>query len=164
MTDNQSTLNLTPEVKADKPLTGIEKRQKNLVSITDRTPEEQFNIRSLGGKARQEQIKKQRTMKEQALIYLQSKVSKETATKYLGTEEAEKLSEEDLTVQGIMIAKMAQEAMDNGNAKAAEFVRDTSGQRPKDIVEVSADIITASDRDLLANIADRYRAENDENS
>ena len=103
-------------------------------------------------------------MKEQAQAYLQALVDRETAVKYLGAKEADKLTDDDLTIQGLMIARMSQEAIENGNAKAAEFVRDTSGQRPKDIVEVSADIITASDRDLLANIADRYRTENDENS
>ena len=89
-------------------------------------------------------------------------MSKEQANKYLGAD-AEKLSAEDLTVQGIMIAKMAQEAMQNGNAKAAEFVRDTSGQRPKDVVEVNAEIITASDRSLIDKMAERLGNLTDEN-
>ena len=164
MTDNQSTVNTTPEVKADKPLTGKEKRQLNLRPFNQLSPEEQKAIRSKGGKACQEKNRKERTMKEQAQAYLKALVDRETAVKYLGADEADKLTDDDLTVQGLMIARMSQEAIKNGNAKAAEFVRDTSGQRPKDIVEVSADIITASDRDLLANIADRYRTENDENS
>ena len=163
MTDNQSTLNLTPEVKADKPLTGKEKRLANLKPIHSLTDEEKHNLAVMGGKARGKQQQQQKTMRETMLTLLKTKVSRETAEKYLG-DDAELLPEEELTYQGVMSAKMWQEASMNGNAKAAEFVRDTSGQRPKDIVEVSADIITASDRDLLANIADRYRTENDENS
>ena len=96
-------------------------------------------------------------MREQAQIYLQSLMSHEQAKSYLGVD-AEKLSAEDLTVQGVMIAKMAQEAIQNGNAKAAEFVRDTSGQRPKDIIEVSAEIMTEADRSLIANMAEILQA------
>jgi len=143
-------------------LTGKEKSLANLKPVTSRTPEEQREISRLGGIARGEQRRQQRTMREQAQIYLQSLMSQEQAKTYLGVD-AEKLSVEDLTVQGIMIAKMAQEAMQNGNAKAAEFVRDTSGQRPKDVVEVNAEIITASDRSLIDKVAERLGNLTDEN-
>jgi len=153
----QST-NTTPEVKAEtltgKELTGIEKRMANLKPFNELSPEEQKAIRSKGGIARGEQRRKQRTMKEQMLALLNTTASREQAQKYLGAD-SEKLTEEDLTFQGLMTAKMWQEATQNGNAKAAEFCRDTSGQRPKDIVEVSADITTDTDRQLMADIAER---------
>lgn len=154
MTENEST-------KANE-LTGKEKSLANLKPVTSRTPEEQREISRLGGIARGEQRRQQRTMREQAQIYLQSLMSHEQAKTYLGVD-AEKLSAEDLTVQGVMIAKMAQEAMQNGNAKAAEFVRDTSGQRPKDIIEVSAEIMTDADRSLIANMAEILQAKQPKN-
>lgn len=150
MTENEST-------KANE-LTGKEKSLANLKPVTSRTPEEQREISRLGGIARGKQRREQRTMREQAQSYLQALMSQEQAKEYLGERDAEKLSAEDLTVQGIMIAKMAQEAMKNGNAKAAEFVRDTSGQRPKDIVEVTANVMTEADRNLIANMAEILQA------
>lgn len=145
MTDNDNKAN---------ELTGKEKRLANLKPIHTLTDEEKHNLAVLGGKARGKQQQQQKTMRETMLTLLKTKVSRETAEKFLG-EDAEALSDEDLTCQGIMSAKMWQEASLNGNAKAAEFVRDTSGQRPKDVVELSADITTDSDRALMADIAER---------
>ena len=156
MTEQEST-NITPEVKAE-TLTGIEKRQRNLKPFSELSAEEQKAIRSKGGKACAEKKRQLRTMREQAQAHLQAIVDRETAEKYLGAREADKLTDDDLTVQGLMIARMAQEAIKNGNAKAAEFVRDTSGQRPKDIIEVSAEIMTEADRSLIANMAEILQA------
>lgn len=144
MTDNDNKAN---------ELTGKEKRLANLKPIHTLTDEEKHNLAVLGGKARGKQQQQQKTMRETMLTLLKTKVSRETAEKFLG-EDAEALSDEDLTCQGIMSAKMWQEASLNGNAKAAEFVRDTSGQRPKDIIEVTADIMTDSDRTMLADLSE----------
>lgn len=144
MTENESTT---------KELTGKERRLANLKPIHSLTDEEKHNLAVMGGKARGKQQQQQKTMRETMLTLLKTKVSRETAEKYLG-EDAEALSDEDLTCQGIMSAKMWKEASLNGNAKAAEFVRDTSGQRPKDIIEVSAEIMTEADRSLIANMAE----------
>ena len=138
-----------------KELTGREKSLANLKPpINKRTPEEQREISRLGGIARGEQRRQQRTMREQMLALLNTKASHEQASKYLGEADAERLTEDDLTYQGLLSARMWQEAMQNGNAKAAEFVRDTSGQRPKDVVEVTANVMTEADRALMANMAE----------
>ena len=42
-----------------------------------------------------------------------------------------------------------------GNIKAAEYVRDTFGDKPVDKVDISADITTEADRALMASIAER---------
>lgn len=157
-TENNGVINSTAET-----LTGKEKRALNLQPLDTVNKDRQREIRSLGGKARQEQIKQRKTMKEQMCALLESKASKELAKKYLGPE-AENIPENELTMQAVMLLRMWQEATEKGNARAAEFVRDTSGQRPKDQIELTADIITASDRSLLDNIADRYREKDSENS
>lgn len=144
MTENESTT---------KELIGKEKRLANLKPINEMSEDEKKDFARKGGIARGEQQKRRKTMREQMLALLEAKVSRETAVKYLG-EDSNTLSDEDLTCQGIMSAKMWQEASLNGNAKAAEFVRDTSGQRPKDIIEVSAEIMTEADRNLIANMAE----------
>lgn len=155
MTENEST-------KANE-LTGKEKSLANLKPFSELSPEEQKAIRSKGGIARGEQRRKQRTMKEQMLALLNTTASREQAQKYLGAD-AEKLTEDDMTFQGLMTAKMWQEATQNGNAKAAEFCRDTSGQRPKDLLEVSGNVITDADRALMANLSKRLCKTTEENS
>ena len=153
MTENEST-------KANE-LTGRERSLANLKPpINKRTPEEQREISRLGGIARGEQRRQQRTMREQMLALLNTKASHEQASKYLGAD-AERLTEDDMTYQGLLSARMWQEAMQNGNAKAAEFVRDTSGQRPKDVVEVTANVMTEADRSLMANMAELLGAKAD---
>lgn len=144
MTENESTT---------KELTGKEKRLANLKPINEMSEDEKKDFARKGGIARGEQRRKQRTMKEQMLALLNTTASREQAVKYLGAD-ADKLAEDDMTFQGLMTAKMWQEATQNGNAKAAEFCRDTSGQRPKDIIEVSAEIMTEADRNLIANMAE----------
>ena len=54
----------------------------------------------------------------------------------------------------VMIAKMIQTAM-AGSFKAAEFVRDTAGYKPKNEVELQADIMTDQDRSLLDKVSHR---------
>lgn len=153
MTENESTT---------KELTGKEKRLANLKPpINKRSPEEQHEIAVKGGIARGEQQKRQKTMREVMLTLLNTKVSLETASKYLG-DDADKLTEDNLTCQGVLSAKMWQEATQNGNAKAAEFVRDTSGQAPKMQIDATVETFSESDRALMDKIAERLGILTDE--
>lgn len=164
MTDNQST-NTTPEVTAKtstgEELTGKEKRQLNLKRYATMTDDEKRDFARKGGIARGEQQKKQKTLKEQMLALLNTKVSRETAEKYLG-DDAETISDADLTCQAIMAARMWQEASNNGNAKAAEFCRDTSGQAPKMQIDATVETFSESDRALMDKIAERLGILTDE--
>ena len=54
----------------------------------------------------------------------------------------------DDSVGSVMIGAMIQGAL-NGSFKCAEFVRDTAGYKPKNEVEISADIMTDADRSLI---------------
>ena len=159
MAENENKITGVNPAETVKSGCGMNNNLQALPKSTEGLSEEEkqriHDIRVAGGIARGKQRREQRDMREQARIYLQALISKEQAKEYLGEIDAETLSEEDLTVQGIMIAKMAQAAMKDGNAKAAEFVRDTSGQRPKDLVEVSGNVITDADRALMANLNKR---------
>ena len=156
--DTKGTVNNGVNTTAE-TLTGRQKRELNLQPMNSLDKQRRSEISRLGGLARQEQIRQRKTMKEQILSFLDSQVSRDIAEKYLGTD-ANGLAEEDLTYQGILGAKMWQEAVEKGNARAAEFIRDTSGQKIKDEIQINGEIITLSDRALLDNIASRYR-END---
>lgn len=130
---------------------------KPLNNRDDLSPEEkqrQHEIRVAGGKARAEQRRLHRSLKDIANDLLDMTISKEQAKKVIG-EFADDIPAEELTNGVLLMAKMIREATENGTAKAAEFVRDTSGQKPKDEIAITAETMTDADRALMANIAER---------
>ena len=99
-------------------------------------------------------MKKAKNLKEIANMLLETKVSKDKARKILGAV-ADEIPEEDLTNGALLMARMLNEAYENGTAKSAEFVRDTAGQKPT--TELSVDLsntMTESDRALINNMAE----------
>ena len=150
MTENESTT---------KELTGKEKRLANLKPLVEHdgmTEEELAYIRecrSKGGKARAEQLRKAKSLRELANDLLECKVSKERAKKVLG-ELAEDIAEEDLTNGALLLGAMLNEALDNRTVKSAEFLRDTSGQKPTTELALSGEFMTEADRSLIANMAE----------
>ena len=133
-------------------LSGKEKSLLNLKPLNQRSQEERRQIASLGGKAKALKDEKQRTMQESAKALLKTVVRKEYAKKVLG-EDADISGIE--TMQDLLVAKMMQETLENGNAKAFELIRDTSGNKPTADVKITADVVTASDRALIEKVADR---------
>jgi len=79
-------------------------------------------------------------------------MSEDVVDEILG--KAKELLGEERSASAVIIARMIQEAC-AGSFKAAEFVRDTAGYRPKDIHEISADIITEEDRSLIEKLNKR---------
>lgn len=134
-----------------------ERRKRSLANLrplkksSDCTPEEleeQRAIRSKGGLKNRELYKENKTLKEVTLKLLNANISKDTALKYVDEKTLESLGE-DITMQEVLTARMIQEVLENGNTKAIEFLRDTSGQKPTTELEINADIVTAADRALL---------------
>ena len=60
------------------------------------------------------------------------------------------------TIYDLIQAVAVGRAID-GNVKAMEYVRDTHGDKPIDRIEVSDNVMTDSDRDLLRSINDRLQ-------
>ena len=105
---------------------------ENLVSLADRTTEEQRAIASAGGKASGEARRKRKTLKEELLLLLS----------------------EGETQQSVTLA-LIEKAM-SGDTKAFEVIRDTIGEKPVDkvmiadvepsvIAEVEAMVLTDDD-------------------
>ena len=105
---------------------------ENLVSLADRTTEEQRAIASAGGKASGEARRKRKTLKEELLLMLS----------------------EGETQQSVTLA-LIEKAM-GGDTKAFEVIRDTIGEKPVDkvmiadvepsvIAEVEAMVLTDDD-------------------
>ena len=89
--------------------------EQNLIPVTKRTPREQREISSKGGKASAEAKKARKTLKETLLMML----------------------EEGNTQNDITLA-LLQKAL-NGDTKAYEVIRDTVGEKPTDKIEQSGE-------------------------
>lgn len=122
--------------------------------LTAEELEHQKELTLKGGIARGEQAKHQKSMKEQALTLLNTRLTREQAERICG-QSTELLEDYDLTVQGALLLSAVREVTENGNCRFAEFLRDTSGQAPKQQIEVQADVMTDADRELIANVQKR---------
>ena len=100
-------------------------------------PEADRKIQSEGGKTVQAAIRQRRTFKEQIDIYLAQK-NRETGRTGL---------------EDVALAMMERAAM--GDVKAAQFLRDTAGEKPAETIDLSADITTEADRALMEKLKAR---------
>ena len=124
----------------------------NLISLSDRTLEERQKLGSIGGKKAKENRDKKKTFQELAQAMLDKTVTDEQINAVLG-ENAKDIMEEP-NVASLILARMIQGACE-GSFKCAEFVRDSSGNKPRNEVELTADVITESDRKLIENLEKR---------
>ena len=147
--------------KTNGELTAEEKRKKQLANLKPfRKGEERAKeCAILGGIKRGEQIKQRKSLNELANRLLDGHVSRERAVEILG-DTANFFSDDELTNGALMLARVFQETMENGTTKNAEFLRDTSGQKPTERIETTVNAMTEADRELLRNIADRFKVEN----
>lgn len=91
-------------------------------------------IAAMGQKANSEAWARKRTFKESISILLNHKC------------------DDGQTMQDKIVEAMANKAMD-GCVGAAEFLRDTVGEKPTD--QVSLDVMTDKDREVLKNLTER---------
>ena len=132
---------------------GHEISQLNFVPLTERSPEEQFAIRSKAGKSRWDKERNKRTLNDIAKELLETDMSEANINEVLGS--SKELLGDDRSVAAVMMVKMIQTAC-AGSFKAAEFVRDTAGYNPRELkIDLKADVITDSDRSLLEKIDKR---------
>ena len=130
-----------------------EKRNKNLTPFGTLSPEKQKEISIKGGLARQKQVKERQTMKETLNVLLNMELSRDKAVEISGdsTINGTLSMQEALMIRAINTAK-------EGNVKALEFIRDTSGNRLKDEISIDNNVImTNADRKLLENIQKRLK-------
>lgn len=81
-----------------------------------------------GGKASGEARRKKRQMRQAAKLLLDMPVVGENAVKNL---ETLGFSEEDMTNQMALLVRVFQKAIQTGDVRAAEFLRDTAGYNPE---------------------------------
>lgn len=111
----------------------MEKNQ-NLIPFDELTESEQREIASRGGKASVKARRKKKLLKECLEMLLENEITDENGETVTGAE--------------AIATKIFQKALD-GDLKAFEIVRDTSGQKPVEkvvISEVDADVISEVER------------------
>lgn len=108
------------------------------------------DIQVMGGKALQAKLKQRRTFAEAISTVLAQKPSQKVRDEL----------ELDSTADNLdaVIAAMLRQAQ-KGNVKAGDFLRDTIGEKPTDKLEASVETMTAEDREMLENIQNRMKNE-----
>lgn len=141
----------------DKQLSGIERRNKNLKPFkkaSELSPEERERQREIsikGALCRAEKQRNEKTMKETTLMLLKTPLSRKDAEKLIG-DKADMIDDKELTMQTVLTLRLMDSLLSDGNAKAFEVLRDTAGQKPRDEMTITADIMTDADRSLMDKI------------
>lgn len=125
--------------------------KENLIPMNERTKDEQREIAKKGGIESGKVRRRKRTMKEAAQIILKAPANAEQ------TELLKKygIAEQDCTKLMVLMAKFVQLA-EEGNLKAAEFVRDVLGENPQyKIYEKRLEYLIA-DKEAAHTLADEW--------
>ena len=101
-----------------------------------------------------------KSMRDITSAVLNSRIGKETARKLVGDSYLEDLDSvegrgQELTLTTLLTARMVKAVIEDGNVKAMEYLRDTSGNKPTERKEVAVDIMTDNDRALIDKVSQR---------
>lgn len=119
------------------------KGHENLIPLNKRSKEAQRKIQSMGGKACREKNRKKKTLKELTLLLLENPVVSEEAKAQIKLL-FPNVDTEDLTNGMAMTANILLSAITSKDlkekVKAAEYLRDTAGQKPETTVNGSVSV------------------------
>ncbi len=118
--------------------------EDNLIPFSERTKEEQRRIATMGGKASGEARREKKLLKEQIKLLLSLPLKDEKAKKQL---EKLGIDVDNIDNQMAMVIAMWQKAI-RGDVQAFNTLRDTVGEKPKDLVEHSGSIPVVIDDDI----------------
>lgn len=124
----------------------------NLRPQNTRTKEEQRQIAIAGGKASGEARRKKRELRERCKLLLELMPNADLV--HASLDGAVDLPEGS-DMYDLMIAKMMQVAVLEGNVKAFVAVRDSAGDKPVDETNINAAVMTDKDLELMRIIEQR---------
>lgn len=126
----------------------------NLIPLNKRTKEERTEIGIIGGKASGVARRKKKTMQQMAQWLLEKNMSDEMIAETIADVSIlmDENGEIDKSGNAVLMARMLQEAT-QGNVKAMELFRDTSGNKPTDKVQLET--ITDADRSMMEKVSKR---------
>jgi len=139
--------------------TGSQKGWLNIkpIPLTERPEEEAREIRRKGAEAVNKLHGEKKTARESLQRMLSILATDEIiANADMDKALAERLRKEnpDMTVYDVLNAAAIGRAI-SGNVKAAEYVRDTAGDKPTEKIDITGQIMTDQDRALLENVQAR---------
>jgi len=140
-------------IGSEKGWLNLEKR----IPINTRPIEEQLEIRRKGHQAMMQLHGEKKSAKESLEKILTIKVSDEILESAdVPTEIIERIKRDNpnMTIYDLIQIVAIGKAI-GGNMKAYELIRDTHGDKPTDKVEISDNVMTESDRELLKSISAR---------
>lgn len=106
--------------------------KENLISLADRTTEEQRAIATKGGQASGETRRRKKTLREQMEMLLSLPVQDEQTRDFI---ESLGIQPDEVNNALAITLSMYQEAL-KGNTKAFELIRDTIGEKPTDRLQI----------------------------
>lgn len=111
--------------------------QENLIPQSERTKEEQRKIATMGGIASGKARKEKKAMKDTLKTLLSMSLKEQRSTDIEKIKSIAALKGKNITVQEAIMLAQIQKAM-KGDTRAAEFIRDSSGNKLKESVEMNA--------------------------
>ena len=111
--------------------------QENLIPQSERTKEEQRKIAKMGGIASGKARKGKKAMKDTLKTLLSMSLKEQRSTDIEKIKSIAALKGKNITVQEAIMLAQIQKAM-KGDTRAAEFIRDSSGNKLKESVEMNA--------------------------
>lgn len=111
--------------------------QENLIPQSERTKEEQRKIAKMGGIASGKARKEKKAMKDTLKTLLSMSLKEQRSTDIEKIKSIAALKGKNITVQEAIMLAQIQKAM-KGDTRAAEFIRDSSGNKLKESVEMNA--------------------------
>ena len=133
-----------------------EKQLNNLKAFGERAESEQREIRSKGGKARAKKQKERKTFQEIAKTILGLAMGNGKTANLDKIKSIADLKGMNLTVEEGIILQQAMKAL-KGDRFAAEFIRDTAGERPVEKQDVNVRTIDKSLEAMEAYFNDKSR-------
>ncbi len=129
----------------------------NLVSMADLPAEKQREISRMGGKASVEARRKKKALREICETLLALPATPEMLSKIQDSAKAVADAQgAPLTMyDAIALAQIIKAA--RGDTAAAQYIRDSAGDRPPDKQEVTATVLTDADKALLDRVAKRLQ-------
>lgn len=123
--------------------------EENLIPLSERTKSEQREIARQGGISSGKARRQKRSMKDTMSILLDMAIKQGDIPDIDKIQSVAELNKLNMDVNTAICIKQALKAVKDGDTRAAEFCRDTSGNKPVDKVvvsEVSQDIIDEVER------------------
>lgn len=131
------------------------KQLDNLKPLKERATSEQREFHSKGGKARAKKQKEQKTFQELAKQILQLTLHEGAGADVEKIKSIAEAKGENLTVEAGILLSQAIKGL-NGDTRAAEFLRDSSGQKPKETLEVNSNVTMSEKVKTLQEYMSKY--------